>query len=196
VSSVAHLAELVAPERLRPFRRSEFERMVEQGLFRDERVELLEGVLVEMSPQGTRHAAIVQRLTTMLVPALVGRAAVRIQLPLAVSLDSLPEPDVAVVATGDYDQAHPTTASLVIEVAESSLNKDRLVKAALYAAASVPEYWIVDLLAGVVAVHTDPLSGRYSREISFRPGDAIRLRAFADLEIPVAEVLRADRAGG
>ena len=196
VSSVALLADLVAPERLRPIRRSEFERMVEEGLFRDERVELLQGVLVEMSPQGTRHAAIVQRLTTLLVPPLVERAAVRIQLPLAASMDSLPEPDVAVVATGDYDQAHPTTAFLVIEVAESSLNKDRLVKAALYAAAGVQEYWIVDLLASVVAVHTDPVSGRYSREISFRPGDTLRLRAFADLEIQVAEVLRADRAGG
>lgn len=77
--------------------------MVEEGLFREERVELLQGVLVEMSPQGTRHAAIVQRLTTLLVPPLVGRAAVRIQLPLAASLDSLAEPDVAVVAAGDYD---------------------------------------------------------------------------------------------
>lgn len=84
----------------------------------------------------------------------------------------------------------------MIEVAESSLNKDRLVKAALYAAAGVQEYWIVDLLAGVVAVHTDPVSGRYSREISFRPGDGVRLQAFADLEIQVAEILRTDRAGG
>jgi Uma2 family endonuclease len=190
VSSVAQLEDLVAPERLRPIRRGELERMVEQGLFRDERVELLQGVLIEMGQQGTRHAATVQRLTAELVPPLVGRAEVRIQLPLAVSLDSLPEPDVAVVTSGDYDRAHPTAAFLVIEVAESSLNKDRLVKAALYAAAAVQEYWIIDLAAGVIEVHTDPVSGRYTREIPARPDDALRLRAFADVELQVADILR------
>src|SRR3989442_1740561 len=98
MSSVAQLADLVSPERLRPLRRDEFERMVAGGLFRDERVELLQGVLVEMSPQGTRHADTIQRLTAKLVQALVGRAEVRIQLPLAVSDESLPEPDVAAVS--------------------------------------------------------------------------------------------------
>ena len=63
MTSVGQLADLVAPERVRPLRRLEFEQMVEQGLFRDERVELLQGVVVEMSPQGSRHAATVQRLT-------------------------------------------------------------------------------------------------------------------------------------
>jgi Uma2 family endonuclease len=190
MSSVAQLADLVAPERLRPIQRDEFERTVEQGLFRDERIELLQGVLVEMSPQGTRHAATIQRLTAKLVALLVGRADVRIKLPLAVTPDSLPEPDVAVVASGDYDRAHPTTAFLVIEVAESSLNKDRLVKAALYATAAVQEYWIVDVVAGVIEIHTDPISGRYTREIPARPGDILRLRAFADVEIQVADILR------
>jgi Uma2 family endonuclease len=189
VSSVAQLADLVAPERLRPLRRPEFERMVEEGLFRDERVELLQGVLVEMGPQGTRHAATIQRLTDALVPPLVGRANVRIQLPLAVSEDSLPEPDVAVVARADHDRAHPTTAFLVVEVAESSLNKDRLVKADLYAAAGVTEYWLVDLAAAIVEVRTDPVSGRYTRETPARPGQALRLRAFADVEVRVEELL-------
>jgi Uma2 family endonuclease len=190
VSSVAQLADLVAPERLRPIRRTDFERMVEQGLFRDERIELLQGVLVEMSPQGTRHAATIQRLNSKLLPPLVGRAEVRPQLPLAVSQDSLPEPDFAVVATGNYDRAHPTTAFLVVEVAESSLNKDRLVKAALYAAAGIEEYWIVDLAAGLIEVHTEPVSGRYTRQTPARPGDVLRLRAFADVELRVADILR------
>jgi Uma2 family endonuclease len=190
MSSVAQLADLVAPERVRPLRRPEFERMVEEGLFRDERVELLQGVLVEMSPQGTRHAATVQRLTAALVPLLIPRADVRIQLPLAVSPESLPEPDVAVVVRGDYDLSHPTTAFLVVEVAESSLNKDRLVKADLYATAAVEEYWIVDLASGVIEVHTDPSAGRYARLTPARPGESVRLRAFPDLVVQVGAVLR------
>jgi Uma2 family endonuclease len=164
--------------------------MVEQGLFRDERIELLQGAVVEMSPQGPRHTAAIQRLIDKLLPALDGRAKVRPQFPLAVSEDSLPEPDVAVVATGQYDRAHPTTAFLVVEVAESSLNKDRLVKAALYAAAGIQEYWIVDLAAGLIEVHTEPVSGRYTRQTPARPGDVLRLRAFADVEVQVSDILR------
>jgi len=143
-----------------------------------------------MSPQGTRHAATLQRLNTALLPPLLGRADVRIQLPLAVSAESLLEPDVAVVASGDYDRAHPTTAFLVVEVAESSLNKDRLVKAPLYAGAGVQECWIIDLAAGIVEVHTEPVAGRYTRQAPARPGDTIRLRPFADVEIRVGDILR------
>jgi Uma2 family endonuclease len=190
MSSLAHLAELVAPERLRPLRRAEFERMVEQGLFVDERIELLQGALVEMSPQHPPHAGTIQRLTTLLAPALADRAEVRIQLPLAVSDDSLPEPDVAVVAPGDYRQAHPTTALLVIEVAETSLNKDRLIKAALYAAAGVPEYWIVDLPGSSIDVYVAPVQGRYTRRTAACSGDALRPVALGDLDIRVADVVR------
>lgn len=190
MSSFAQLADLVAPERLRPLRRVEYERMVEDGLFADERVELLQGVIVEMSPQGTRPAATVQRLTATLVPALVGRAQVRIQLPLAVDESSLPEPDVAVVAPGDYDRAHPTTAPLVVEVAETSINKDRLVKAEIYARAGIGEYWIVDLAAGVIEVHTDTIGGRYGRLTPYRSGEATRPREFPGLEVRVSDILR------
>jgi Uma2 family endonuclease len=110
--------------------------------------------------------------------------------PLAVSDDSLPEPDVAVVPSGDYDRAHPKTAFLVVEVADSSLNKDRLVKAALYAAGGVEEYWIVDLAAGVIEVHSDPVAERYRRAAPASPGESLRLRAFPDVEIPVGDILR------
>jgi Uma2 family endonuclease len=187
---VPHIADLVAPDRLRPLRRVEYERMVDQGFFGDERVELVDGVIVEMSPQGTRHAGTIQRLTTKLVPLLLGKAEVRVQAPLAVSDVSLPEPDLAAVAPGDADSAHPTTAFLVIEVSESSLNKDRLVKANLYAAAAVPEYWIVDITAAIIEVHSDPVSGRYSRVTPARAGDTLHLRAFPDVAIAVADVLR------
>jgi Uma2 family endonuclease len=190
MSSLAQLEDLVAPERVRPLRRVEFERMVDEGLFVDERIELLKGAIVEMSPQGAPHAATVQRLTTRLVVALAGRAEVRIQLPLAVTDDSLPEPDAAVIAPGDYDRSHPTTALLVVEVADSSLNKDRLIKAELYARAGVPEYWVADISAGVIEAHTDPVGDRYTRVTPYRPGESLRLCAFGDVEIPVSSILR------
>ena len=164
--------------------------MAAEGVFGDERVELLEGLIIEMSPQGPPHAATIQRLTSLLVPVVKGRAEVRIQLPLAVSEHSLPEPDVAVVTPGDYDRSHPTSALLVVEVAESSLNKDRLVKADLYARSHIPEYWLVDLANSIVEVHCDPVAGRYSRIAPARSGDVVRLRAFPDIEVRIGEVVR------
>ena len=188
-SLLAQLEDLVAPERLRPLRRVEYEQMVGEGLFHDERIELLKGVIVALGPQGPPHAATVQRLTSRLVIALAGKGEVRIQLPLAVGDDSLPEPDVAVVAPGDHDQAHPTTAFLIVEVSDTSLNKDRLVKAELYAIAAVPEYWIANISAGVIEAHTDPVAGRYTRVTPYRPGDSVRLRAFPDVDLRVADIL-------
>jgi len=164
--------------------------MVEAGLFRDERVELLRGLLVEMSPQDPRHSAPIDRLTELLVLALAPRARVRVQLPVALSEDSEPEPDLAVVAAGDYDTEHPTHALLVIEVAGSSLRKDRGLKASLYAEAGVPEYWIVDLAGGLVEVYTDIVGGVYARMTPFRPGESIRLVAFPDTVVAVSDILR------
>jgi len=100
--------------------------MVALGLFQDERVELLRGVLVKMSPQLAPHASTVQRLTQLLITRLQGRFALRVQSPLALSDDTEPEPDLAVVELGDYDTEHPTTARLVIEVSDTTLKRDRV----------------------------------------------------------------------
>src|ERR1043165_617725 len=102
--------------------------MAEIGLFDDERVELVRGVIIAMSPIYPPHASPVDRLTEILVRALAGRARVRIQQPLLATDESEPEPDVAVVPLGDYTATHPDRALLVIEVADSSLRKDRLLK--------------------------------------------------------------------
>jgi Uma2 family endonuclease len=152
----------IVPERLRPLRRNEYDRLVEDGLFVDERIELLEGVLVEMTPAGAPHADVVGRLTMLLAPALVGRALVRVQSPLAIADESEPEPDVAVVAVADYQQEHPRHALLVVEVAEASLRKDLGVKAKLYARARVAEYWVVDLSTRTVRRHTAPTDEGYT----------------------------------
>jgi Uma2 family endonuclease len=189
MSVLDHLAD-IAPERVRPWRRVEYEKMVAEGLFAGERVELIEGMIVEMSPQDPRHAAVVQRLTRVLGGALNGRADIRVQLPLAVSEESLPEPDVAVVTLTDFDDAHPTTAFLVVEVAETSLRKDRHVKTALYARAGVPEYWVVNLVDRLIEVHVEPAGATYARVAAARPRESVRLHAFPDVEILVSELVR------
>jgi Uma2 family endonuclease len=188
MSALKHLAD-IAPERVRPLRRTEYEAMIGQGLFADERIELLEGVIVGMIPQNPRHAAVVERLNNRLTGAVLGRASVRPQLPLAVSAESLPEPD-ALVAVADYDRAHPTTAWLVVEVADASLRKDRLVKAEVYARAGILEYWVVNLVDHCIEVHTDATDAAYTHVKAVGAGDSIRLRAFPDVEIAVADVLR------
>jgi Uma2 family endonuclease len=124
----------------------------------DDRVELLEGVIVPMSPQNPAHASAVRRVDAALRVAVGARAVVSCQLPLVANDDSVPEPDVAVLPgqPSDYDTVHPTTALLIVEVADSSLPTDRLTKAAIYAAAGIAEYWIVNLRDDAVEVHRDP----------------------------------------
>ncbi|MFZ5469736.1 MAG: Uma2 family endonuclease [Myxococcota bacterium] len=178
--------EQLHPEQLRPLRRTEYDRLVELGAFdEDEHVELLSGMLVAMSPLGPDHAAVISWLTQELVHALRRRAEVRVQLPLALSDDSEPEPDLTVVPPGDYRAAHPTHAWLVVEVANATLRKDRLIKARLYAEAGIPEYWIVNLADQVLLVHRQPVSGAYTSVTEHRAGRA-HLAKFPDVAIDVA----------
>ena len=150
-------------ERQRPLRRTEYERMVSAGLFENERIELVRGVIIQMSPQNVPHATAIQRLTRWLQPALHGRADVRVQLPFVCGDDSLPEPDLAIVdpTTADGDE-HPDRAFLLIEVANASLKLDRGEKAELYARAGVPEYWVVNLVDRVIERHSQPSAGAYA----------------------------------
>jgi len=186
-----HIEDLVATERLRPLRRVEYDRLVEDGFFdEDEKIELLEGVIVQMTPQGLGHAASIEELTHLLVLALNTRARVRVQLPFAASAISEPEPDLAVVPPSEPRRSHPERAFLLIEVADSSLNKDRRVKTRIYATAGVPEYWVVDVSGRSIEVRTDPGEGSYRQVRVARPGESIRLQAFPDVELAVSDVLR------
>ena len=181
-------AAAIAPEEIRRLQRIEYDRLVALGWFQDERIELLHGTLVAMSPQGSRHALVLSRLVRQLVMALGARAEVRPQCPLAVSDDSEPEPDIAVVAPGDYQDAHPTTALLVVEIADASLQKDRGVKARLYAAGGILEYWIVNLVDRVVEVHTDPRADAYQRIARVENGARIPLAAHPDVTIEISDL--------
>ena len=180
----------ISPETPRPIRRCEYERMVELGLFEGERVELLYGVIIRMSPHGPEHDAALDRLTELLIRSLAGRARVRVQSGFAASDGSEPEPDIAVVAPQDYDDAHPSAAWLIVEVAKSSLAKDLGPKARLFAEAGVAEYWVVNLVDARVEVHTVPRDGLYRTIQRYSRGDTIELQHFPDCKLPVSEVLR------
>jgi Uma2 family endonuclease len=181
-------ASLLLPERPRPLKRTEYDRLVALGAFEDERIELLHGVLVDMSPNDPLHVSPIDRLNMILTPALLGRAIVRIQSPIVAHDESEPEPDVVVVPLGDYRKEHPASALLVIEVALSSLNKDRKVKAPLYAASGFPEYWIVNVAETAIEVHRTPSDGRYAGVTRHSIGEVLRPEAFPDVTVNVAEV--------
>jgi Uma2 family endonuclease len=149
--------------RIRPLRRAEYDVLIEAGMFdEDERIQLLDGELVELSPQNVPHATVVERLTEVLMPALVGRARVRIQLPLAAGEYSEPEPDVAVVPADAPRDEHPDRVLLVIEVSDSTLRLDLIRKARIYAAAGFPEYWVIDVNTPQVHVFTQPSPQGYA----------------------------------
>lgn len=176
-------------ETLRPISSAEYNRMVKLGFFEDEQVELLDGILITVSPQGPAHNEAVDRLNERLLPALLGRARVRIQGAFVASENSQPEPDVAIFPAGNYSDAHPTRALLVIEVSDPSLGKDRGIKKALYAAAGIPEYWIVNLEDRVVEVYTEPQDGAYHHTAIKRPQDTLSPLAFADVQLRVDDFL-------
>jgi Uma2 family endonuclease len=139
--------------------REEYYRMAEAGVFRPgERVELIGGRIVMMSPQNSPHFTGIRLAEDALRAIFAISYDVRVQGPLDVSPASQPEPDIAVVrgSVRDYATAHPTTALLVVEVAESSLPFDRGEKASLYASADVPEYWVVNLLDRRLEVYRNP----------------------------------------
>ena len=180
----------INPETPRPIARSEYDRMVEMGFFEGERVELLYGVIVRMSPHGPEHDGALNRLAEILTHALVGRARVRVQSGFAASDGSEPEPDIAVVPLADYDAEHPREAWLIVEVAKSSLAKDLGPKARLYAESGVDEYWVVDLVARRIVVYTGPENGRYLMRRDLARGEVVELRRFAEVSVAVADVLR------
>jgi Uma2 family endonuclease len=168
--------------------------LVEQGVLDpDDRVELLEGVIVSMSPQSARHASAIRRVDLALRKTLGERALVDGQLPLLIGKYSAPEPEVMVLAGAveDYDDAHPTTALLVVEVADSSLQQDRITKSAIYAAGGIREYWLVNLRDDCVEVSRglDQKRRRYRQTFIARRGDAIELAAFPGAKVVVNELL-------
>jgi Uma2 family endonuclease len=161
----------------------------------DDHVELLEGVIVAEPPQDPPHASATARLDRVLRAAVGDSAVIRVQVPFIAGPFSAPEPDVAVVPgdVSDYDQRHPTSALLIVEVASSSLPQDRLSKQRIYAAGGCPEYWIVNLRDRCVEVYRQPDMGSrvYAERRVVDECGEIDIVAFRPARIRVADILPA-----
>ena len=168
--------------------------MADAGILgEDDRVELIEGEILEMASIGSQHAACVDRLTRFLVPGAGDRAVVRVQNPVRLSDLTEPQPDLALLRPRDdfYATAHPGPADtlLIVEVSHSTLGYDRGIKLPLYAAAGIPEVWIVNGDDGVIEVYREPSGGYYGSERRLHPGDVLTPLALPSVQIPVERVL-------
>jgi Uma2 family endonuclease len=176
---------------LRRMKRSEFDLLVAQGCFDDERVELLFGLVVPLAPIKPPHAEATMRLFKFLYDHIrPDRANIRAQVPFAALDDSEPQPDVFVCPPGDYSKAHPERALLVVEIAYASISRDR-VKRKIYARADVDEYWIVNLNDDCVESYADPHEGQWASVAIHRRGETLRPRQFPDVAIAVDDLLLA-----
>jgi Uma2 family endonuclease len=179
----------------RRFTLDEYRRMVGAGILtKDDRVELIEGEIVEMAPMGPEHGSVVTRLNYLLLPATVGRAVVWIQCGYDMAArDSQFQPDVAVLRPrvdfyrpGNPD---PADALLVIEVMWSSEDRDRRVKLPIYASTGTAEVWLVDVAAELIEVYRRPSGIRYEERTVLGRREVISPQAFPDLRLAVADIL-------
>ena len=165
---------------VRRFTVDEYHRMGEAGiLHEDDRVELLDGQIVQMSPIGIRHAACVNRLNALFAGLAGNRATVSVQNPLVLGEYEEPQPDVVVLRyrRDGYQTDHPRPPDtlLVVEVGDTSVASDRLRKIPLYARAGVPEAWLVNLSGDEIEVYQQPSGGHYTRVRTVRRGETLTL---------------------
>jgi Uma2 family endonuclease len=178
----------------RRFTVDEYDRMGEAGIFsRDDRVELIDGEIVQMTPIGSRHAACVDRLAELLRSVLGQLAIVRVQSPIRLGSHSEPQPDLAVLRRREdfYVDAHPAPPDvlLVIEVADASADFDRVTKMPLYGQAGIPQAWLVDVAGPSLEDYRGPLAQGYYDVRTPRRGERVTLDAYPDLSLAVDDIL-------
>jgi len=171
----------------------DYHRLAEAGVLgEDDRVELLEGQLVDMASIGPRHALAVDALNEFLVMAAAGQAVVRVQNPIVLDDMSEPQPDFSLLRRPwhGYPDEHPRPPDvyLVIEVADSSLDFDLGAKLELYASSGIREFWVVDLTSNRVLVHRDPNDGGYGSVASLDMSGTLQVEALPSVTIPVASI--------
>lgn len=203
MSSVTSLPALtfptapVPPTRKR-WTRAEYYRLAEQGWFQNQRVELIDGEIIVLSPQSPQHFAGTERVRRLLEKAFGEAYWVRPQGPLPHGDYSEPEPDTAVVrgSLEDYDEAHPTASVLVVEVSRSTLKYDTSIKPHLYASMAVPDYWVLDLANRQLLVHRQPVADesvpfgfRYQSVQVLEASGSVSPLVLPDVSIAVAEML-------
>ncbi len=178
----------------RYFSVGEYYRMMKAGvLSENHRVELIEGEVLKMSPSGSRHAACVSRLDTLLHHQFGQIGIVRAQSPIHLDDFSEPQPDIALLRPRPdfYENQHPMPEDvlLVIEVAETSVEYDRNVKMPLYARAGLPEAWLVNLPKNILEVFTQPVNGKYKKSLKLKRGESFQSQTVPNLSINVDEIL-------
>lgn len=179
---------------LRPFTVSDYARMRESGILtEDDRVELIDGMIHTMSPIGPHHAAVVTRLVKLLTSLAADEAIVSPQNPVQLNDLTEPQPDLSILHPRDdfYAQAHPTPDDImiVIEVADTTLQFDREEKLPRYAAAGIPEAWIVNLAQQCIEQYTAPANGRYAQMQPVRFGDQLTSATLPQLTFNTTAVL-------
>jgi Uma2 family endonuclease len=167
--------------------------MYDAGILGEEdRIELLNGELILMSPVGSQHGSVVKRLNALFNRTLQGKAIVSVQDPILIPPHSEPEPDLALLQIRDdfYEKEHPSPDDIfiVLEVADTTLEKDRIVKSAIYAEAGIPEYWIVNLPENRLEIYSQIQGNQYQEISIFAPGEKVSLDIFG-LEINISDIL-------
>jgi len=178
----------------RRFTADEYHQMIEAGVFaEDERLELIDGEIVQMSPIGDRHAACVRRLVALLSRLFADQVIVDVQDPIIVDQRYAPQPDIALLRprADFYASQTPTAADclLVVEVADTSAESDRQIKMPRYARGGVAELWLVDLEREVVVVYRLPSGNAYQQVQLFHRGEIMIIGTLRGPEIQVAAVL-------
>jgi len=176
------------------FNVAEFYRMADAGILtEDDRVELIEGEIIEMSPTGSRHAACVERVNRLLNRLAGEDAIVRVQSPVRLNDFSEPQPDVTLLRPREdfYERAHPAPGDvlLVVEVADTSAAYDRGVKVSLYARSVIPEMWLVDLSREKIEVYAQPAGGSYQQMAEAARGESVTSKTVPGLTLAVADIL-------
>lgn len=173
------------------FSLEDYHRMIETGILAARRVELIEGLIVEMSPEGTEHTYFEENLAKKLERLTEGRAYVRENKPVTLSI-SEPEPDIVVaqLPRAQYIEHHPFPENilLVVEVSKSTLDYDTSVKQKIYSQENIPEYWVVDVKGRKLIVYRSPLSGDYQEQTEWLLGTTIAPLAFPGLEIKISDI--------
>jgi Uma2 family endonuclease len=189
------LKELISVQLLRrKFTIAQYHKMVESGILKeDDRVELIRGEIVEMSPIGTKHAACVMRLIALLSKKLSDRAIVNVQNPIELNNFSEPQPDVTLLQPREdfYESSHPQASDifLIIEVADTTVKYDREIKIPLYAEDNITEVWLIDLNQQCIEVYRNPTSNGYQNLQTFRQGQALSMQAFPDINLTANGIL-------
>ncbi len=172
----------------------EYHTLGELGVLDDRRVEFIKGEIIEMSPKGWPHVVACRKTAELLEKAFAGIGWVARQEPLT-TIDSEPEPDVSVHSGRFEDYAnHPTSALLIVEVADTSLDYDTTTKAELYATANIPDYWVLDLVNSRLLVFRDPMptaigGGAYRTHFELGPTQSITSLSAPGYSIRVADLL-------